>query len=196
TVGEFLDRSLATGLIHNSLNSDVLGRYIFSPRNGAIADGNQAPTANAGGPYTIHEGDSLTLNASASSDPDGDQLTYFWDVNGDGNFNDAAGVNPTLSWQQLQALGINDGPASFNVYVRVDDGHGHVVTSTATTLTVFDTAPTLTISGNASVDEGSPYALSLAASDPGADPITSWTVNWGDGNVETIVGNPASVTHT
>ena len=25
---------------------------------------------------------------------------------------------------------------------------------------------------------------------------TSWTINWGDGTIETFAGNPASVTHT
>jgi hypothetical protein len=34
--GAFLDSNLTTGLIHNSLNSDVDGRYVFSARNGII----------------------------------------------------------------------------------------------------------------------------------------------------------------
>ena len=76
---------------------------------------NQPPTADPGGPYTISEGDALHLDASASSDPDGDALSYSWDVNGDGQFGDAIGIQPTLSWSQLQALGIVDGPASFAV---------------------------------------------------------------------------------
>src|SRR5207253_710182 len=107
---------------------------------------NRPPTASAGGPYSIAEGQSLTLNASASSDPDGDPLTYSWDINGDGAFGDAAGVAPTFTWAQLQALGIDNGPAAFNVTVRVDDGQGHVVDSTAVTLTLTDTAPTATLS--------------------------------------------------
>jgi hypothetical protein len=32
--------------------------------------GNTAPTADAGGPYVINEGDSLVVDASGSSDPD------------------------------------------------------------------------------------------------------------------------------
>src|SRR5262249_20610913 len=38
--------------------------------NNSVIVLNTVPTANAGGPYTISEGDSLTLDASASSDPD------------------------------------------------------------------------------------------------------------------------------
>ena len=113
---------------------------------------NHPPTATAGGPYTIAEGGSLSLNGSGSSDPDPlDTLTYSWDVNGDGTFGDASGVSPTLTWSQLQALGINDGPRTVpNVRVRVDDGHGHVVDSPVTTLTVNNVAPTATLSGSPS----------------------------------------------
>jgi len=32
--------------------------------------------------------------------------------------------------------------------------------------------------------------------DPGEDTITSWTINWGDGSIETFAGNPASINHT
>ena len=31
---------------------------------------------------------------------------------------------------------------------------------------------------------------------PGADTVTSWTINWGDGTIETIAGNPSSRNHT
>ena len=61
---------------------------------------------------------------------------------------------------------------------------------------MLNVAPSLTISGNATVDEGAVYTLNLASSDPGADTITEWEISWGDGNVETVTGNPASVTHT
>ena len=45
-----------------------------------------APIAHAGGPYAIVEGQSLSLNASATTDPDSaDILEYAWDVNGDGD---------------------------------------------------------------------------------------------------------------
>jgi parallel beta-helix repeat protein len=108
---------------------------------GAFELQNSSPTAAAGGPYVISEGNGLALAASAS-DPENDPLSYSWDVNGDGIFGDATGPTPTLTWAQLQALGIDDGPKAFTVRVRVDDGYGpsHTVTA-ATTLTLDNTAP-------------------------------------------------------
>jgi ELWxxDGT repeat protein len=104
------------------------------------ADGNRPPTASAGGPYAIRAGDSLTLDAGASADPDGDPLSYSWDVNGDGTYNDAVGARPTLSTAQLQALGIRVG-SSYAVHVRVSDGHGHEVVSPTAALRVDEAPP-------------------------------------------------------
>ncbi|MFV2065460.1 MAG: DUF4347 domain-containing protein, partial [Pirellulales bacterium] len=154
---------------------------------------NDAPVASTGGPYTISEGDSLTLDGSGSSDVDGDPLTYSWDIDNNGSFGDAAGVGPTLSWAQLQGFGIND-DGTYTIRVQVDDGN----TATAinsTTLTVSNTAPTLTTIGAATVNEGALYTLNVTATDPGNDSISSWTINWGDGSVDTIAGDPAAVTH-
>src|SRR5207253_32765 len=32
--------------------------------------------------------------------------------------------------------------------------------------------------------------------DPGADNVTSWSISWGDGTIQTSTGNPASAEHT
>jgi hypothetical protein len=102
---------------------------------------NTKPTANAGGPYTLEIGQSLTLNASASFDPI-DALTYSWDVNGDGVFGDATGVNPTLTPAQLDALGVYGSPRSFSVAVQVDDGKpAGKVTSASVPLSVYSATP-------------------------------------------------------
>jgi hypothetical protein len=95
-----------------------------------------APTANAGGQYQIHVGDSLTLNASASNDPGDIPLTYSWDINGDGVFSDATGVSPTLTWSQLNAIGITGTFSTANVAVEVSDGFFPPVASATTSLDV------------------------------------------------------------
>ncbi|MDH3770798.1 MAG: NHL repeat-containing protein, partial [Nitrospirota bacterium] len=63
-------------------------------------------------------------------------------------------------------------------------------------LTVNNVAPTLTATGAATATSGSSYTLNLSASDPGDDTIGGWTINWGDGTIDTVAGNPPSVTHT
>ena len=63
-------------------------------------------------------------------------------------------------------------------------------------VTVNNVAPTITISGAASVNEGSTYSLTLGAvSDPGTDLVTSYVVHWGDGTSDTYTTAGAH-THT
>ncbi len=55
------------------------------------------PIARVGGPYFGKIGNSFTLDASGSSDPDGDTITgYNWDLDGDGEFDDATGITVTF----------------------------------------------------------------------------------------------------
>jgi hypothetical protein len=63
-----------------------------------VSGPNQAPTASAGGPYTVQEGKGITLTGSAA-DPDGFVLDREWDLDYDGvTFNvDAIGAFPTFA---------------------------------------------------------------------------------------------------
>jgi hypothetical protein len=143
---------------------------------------NDFPTAVANGPYVITEGSSLSLSAAGSADPDGDPLSYAWDLTGDGIFDDAFGPNPTLSWPQLVALGIDEGIHPNGVRVRVSDGQ-FTTDSIAAPLTVQDVAPSVgTIL--APVDPlqiGTPISTSAGFTDPGTTDTHTATWNWGDG---------------
>ena len=147
---------------------------------------NAPPTANAGGPYSIREGKSITFNAIAT-DPDADTLTYQWDINGDGLFGDTSGASPHLTWNQLRHLGIKDGPRTFHPRVQVSDGHSNV-TSGPATLSIRNTAPSLSIGGSPGPTAGMVYTLPLIASDPGADLVSDWDIDWGDGSPHRTLG--------
>jgi hypothetical protein len=163
------------------------------------------PNPSAGGPYLLLEGQALTLDASATTNPTGYPLTFTWDVNGDGLFGDATGMTPTLSWSQLNALGISNGPSSFQVRVRVDDSHGHVLDSAPVSLTVHNVAPILSNLSldQASLHEGDMVTLTGVVTDPGNGETFTLTVTWGDGQTETVTlpfttataGQPFSLSH-
>ena len=85
-----------------------------------------APVADAGGPYTGRVGKDVALDASGSSDP-GDVLTYAWDLDGDGAFDDAVGVTATFTKGRP--------PGLYPVAVQVTDGEFIVVDEAAVTYT-------------------------------------------------------------
>ncbi|MDR1270786.1 MAG: hypothetical protein LBK82_14820, partial [Planctomycetaceae bacterium] len=62
-------------------------------------------------------------------------------------------------------------------------------------LHVHNVPPTLTIAGENEIVSGDLYSLELTRTDPGLDTITHWTIDWGDGNIETVEGNPSNWTH-
>jgi subtilisin-like proprotein convertase family protein len=131
--------------------------------------------ADAGGPYTIDEGNALALDATGSLAGAG--ATFSWDVNDDGTFGDATGSTPTLSWAQLEALGIGDGDGvARNVRLQVTDGP----TFTAVTaLVVNNVAPTATLTNDGPVDEGSTATVTFTAiSDPSADDLAALTYSY------------------
>lgn len=142
---------------------------------------NQPPLANAGGPYTINEGEGLSLDASTTSDPDSTVLTYRWDVDGDGDYDESViGVTPTLSAAQMAALGLNDGPNTFLVTVEVSDGID--VGTATTTLTINNVAPDFEAGSNETLlpAVAGAFSRSLSFTDPGVD---AWigTIDFGDG---------------
>ncbi|MCA9009476.1 MAG: DUF2341 domain-containing protein [Planctomycetaceae bacterium] len=180
------------------LNDATLPGGPFETRNFTFSVNNidEAPTANAGGPYVISEGDSLTVAAGTSVDPEGQPLTYAWDIDNDGAFDDAIGNSATLSWATLQSLSIpiNDNGLR-TIRVQVTDAGGNS-TVAAASLTINNVAPNVSLTGNATAFSGVPYTIGLVSSDPGADTISTYRINWGDGTVQDIAGSLTSAIHT
>ncbi len=80
----------------------------------------------------------------------------------------------------------------YEVEVQVSDGQGGTDTQ-AISVSVGDVAITsVSAWGDATAAAGGAYTLNLVADED----ATSWVINWGDGTIETVVGDPSTVTHT
>jgi hypothetical protein len=87
------------------------------------------------------------------------------------------------------------GPTNFTISATATDEDGTYSAGNTVAVHVNYVAPTLTLSGPATANEGATYTLNLSASNPGQATINQWVITWGDGAVQTVSGNPSSVTH-
>ncbi len=149
----------------------------------------------------ISEGESLVLDATPrfleSTVTGTSALTYKWDVDGVGGFNDGTGSVLTLTWQDLVALGINDNQ-TLNVQVEVTGPLLGASVSAVDTVDILNVAPTALATGPPTAVRGETVSFTLTATDPSpADQASNFTfsVDWdNDGNVdETFVG-PSGMT--
>ena len=152
---------------------------------------NQKPVASSGGPYSVVEGSSVVLDASASNDVDGAVVSFEWDYDYDGITFDVDGTGITTVFDAT----LLDGPSSRNIAVRVtdDDGDTHIA---ITFVNVTNAAPTAVDDSGAgyTTDEDTAFStpdITLNDSDP--SPLDSLTVTsamvTGGGGSVTVVGN-------
>ena len=143
---------------------------------GALAT--NPPTANAGGPYTGDEGDTITFVGSAF-DPEqpSNQLTYAWDFDFGGSFSvDVSGVNLSSTSHVYADNGV------FTVALRVTDEDSNQDISTAD-VTVANVAPLADAGGAYTVDEGTALTFAGSATDPGNDTLTyEWDFDYDGAN--------------
>jgi glucose/arabinose dehydrogenase len=93
---------------------------------------NQAPTARiSASPTTGNAPLTVTFNGAGSTDPEGGQLSYSWDLNGDGTFGDATA--PTTSYTYSSS-------GTYQARLRVTDNQGATGTAMVT-ITVGNTPP-------------------------------------------------------
>lgn len=138
----------------------------------STANLNDRPVAEAGGPYVVAEGGSVTVDGSGSSDPDGDTLAFTWDLDNDGVY-ETDGSTASFS-----AAGL-DGPTTRTVGLQVCDTSNECSTDTAD-VEITNVLPTVSAAGG-SILEGDTFVGSGSFTDPGADAWTA-TVDYGDGS--------------
>jgi PKD domain/K319L-like, PKD domain len=122
---------------------------------------NATPIANAGPDQTVALGSTVSLDGSASSDPDGDPLAYQWSFLSQPAGGTAALINPTA----VNPSFVADKPGSYTVQLTVNDGKvdslpDEVLISTQNSPPVANAGPdqtvfvgsTVTLDGSGSTD--------------------------------------------
>ena len=121
-------------LFYPDFDGGTIRQVSFTPAN-------QPPTAVAGAtPTTGSAPLTVQFDGSGSSDPDaGDSLSYAWDLDGDGQYDDSTAVAPSHTYT---SQGV------YTASLRVTDSHD-ASSSAAVTITVGNSAPTATITSPA-----------------------------------------------
>jgi glucose/arabinose dehydrogenase len=137
------------------------------------SSGNQPPLAQiAAGPSTFGP-EPLTVNfsAAASTDPEGAALSYAWDLDGDGAFDDATSSQASFTYV---------GSGSRTVQVRVSDGQG-LSDVAAVLVTPNNTPPVPTIqspSATTSWRVGQAISFSGSATDAEDGAVPAAALSW------------------
>jgi len=156
----------------------------------SLAPGNHAPVAAFAAPSSTGEGTSFTVDAAASSDEDGDPLTYSWNF-GDGTVK--TGATATHKYGDNGA---------YVVTLTTTDVAGATATSSRT-IRVTNVNPTitrldLTLPYLNSPPAGEAFTMGVRFSDPGTnDGPFRWVVTWGDGTESTgsVAGGSFTASH-
>ncbi|MFL6432596.1 MAG: PKD domain-containing protein, partial [Nitrososphaeraceae archaeon] len=157
---------------------------------------NQKPTANAGSDQTVNEGDTVHLDGSASTDPDGTIASYSWTQTG-GTAATLTGADSATPSFTAPDVGANGDTLTFELKVTDNDG----VTATDTigvTVNNVNQAPIAKITANpTTVNEGSSSALDATTSSDLDGTITTYEFSQTAGTPGTITvdsTNPAKAT--
>jgi len=152
-------------LFYVDIGGGTIRRISYYPGNQVPVAVVDATPSNGLLPLTVN------FDARGSSDPDGDPLTYSWDLNGDGVFGDSTSPNPTYTYTTAGARAVS---------VRVSDSFNAQDTATVT-VTPGDTPPVPTIttpSPQLTWRVGDTISFSGSASDAQDGPLPPSALSW------------------
>ena len=135
--------------------------------------------ADAHGPYSGYIDESIQFTGSATGGKP--SYTYAWDLDNDGAYDDAVGVNPTKIWSSV---------GSYTIKIKVTDSLGTNATDSAqVTVSKRNTAPNKPSAptGPTSGKTNKELTFSSGAVDTDGDKV-SLLFDWGDGNTSGWIG--------
>jgi uncharacterized repeat protein (TIGR01451 family) len=152
-------------LYYADFDGGTIRRIAYSANQPPIASATGSPT-NGPAPLTVN------FNGSGSSDPEGGPLTYAWDLDGDGAFDDSTAVQPTHTYTQ---------PGTYSARLRVTDAQNQSATSAPITISADNSPPTATINAPAAgttwkVDDF--ISFDGSATDPQQGTLSDSALSW------------------
>ena len=218
----FADDGLYTVTVRVA-DDDMTGDFLagvagvdFVEQTFEVTVANVAPSLTVVGNQTVDEGSALSIpDIGTLTDPGFDTETFDFFIDwGDGSTADtgsatidvpgAIGSATEASFDGSHTFA-DDGLYTVTVRVADDDMTGDFLAGVAGVdfveqtfeVTVANVAPTVVVSGDSNVDEGSVYTLDLGAiTDPGDDVISGYIIEWGDGDSDNFAGSPENQSHT
>ena len=134
-----------------------------------VEAGDRPPVAAMTVPSASVEGSAVLLDARASSDVDGDALTYTWTLS-DGT---------TLNGALVSHVFADNGSKTVTLTVRDPLGAWNTKT---TTISVANASPVATLTSTGTAVSGEPFAISAGFTDAGAfDGPWNVSIDWGNG---------------
>jgi len=132
---------------------------------------NKAPVANAGLDQIVNEGVTVTLDGTASADPDNDVLAYTWVVPNGITLSGTTTANPTFVAPEVKA------DTDYSFALTVSDGTLTSTSQVKITVKQVNKAPVANAGTDQTVKEKSTVTLNgTASADPDGDVLTyKWT---------------------
>jgi len=147
---------------NETIGADLFNVYIQGAAKLKVQStpSNSPPTANAGGPYQVLEGQLVGLDTSGTTDPDQESssLNYLWDFDQDGVFDDAIGRMASFDAANI------DGPTALTISLKVTDNGGLTAFSTAI-VNVQNRIPIINSVTSTTASPGSPLLVTIDATD-------------------------------
>lgn len=154
---------------------------------------NQSPVAVAGNDLSIINGEQSPLDGSESSDPDGDPLSYEWELISTPKQSKAS----IIPFDSVKSVFTPDLPGHYLLTLRVSDNIANDADTLLITVTQPNGAPTANAGNDGKANVGATYQLGGSGTDPDQDPLTySWALSSKPAGSTSTIQNPTNANAT
>jgi PKD repeat protein len=168
-------------IYYTNLEGNAIRRIAFPAGNDTPTARISADTTSGHTPLTVH------FDGSSSTDPDNDPLTYAWDLDGDGQYDDGNGVTASFTYTT---------EGNYTAHLRVTDPSGATDTTTVPITAGDPPVPTIaTPSPSLTFAVGDQISFSGSAVDAHGTPIPASGLSWAL-NIRHCARNDATNCHT